>query len=69
MEAIYGWHCMYVYSYICIDVQIFHLSLEFCVFSWWVFLQGLLSEAAGVPGRSPCSWPHLPLADGKLKST
>ena len=55
---------MRIYTYIC---SISPVSLEFCVFSWWMFLQGLLSEAASAPGRSSWSQPRRLLADGKLK--
>lgn len=60
----FGSVCICIY----IDVHFFPLSHEFSVLFWWVFLQGPLSEASGAPGRSPRSWPHLSLANGKIKS-
>ena len=65
MEAIYGWQCVCVHLYVYM-FNFFPLSLEFPVFPWWVFLQSLLSEDAGAPGRALELAPP-PLADGKLK--
>lgn len=64
MEAIYSWQYAYVHLYLYLFS--FPPLPWISVFSLQVFLQDLLSEAAGAPGMSPWRQPRL-LAHGKVK--